>query len=280
MKLINVYPFQKTNPTPPLKTPNKVTKLMDRRDFLKFGMTMPLLPSIALNDALAGVATNRTNKQLIKKNLLITSGKAGVGKTLLTGNIASILSNNGVRVLVVDLSQKDHFTTSFDLEVISNNSDINIVSLNELNEDSNYFRVERHFNNNDIIIYDGSELNNDIGIMKHLSEDVDVLMVSTDDPQSVVGTFKSLKKFIHSNHNFRSVSMIVNKVVDKKEAEAIHSLTNRVCNKYINMNIGFAGIVGKNDELLRAFRNRHVSTEVFAEASWFDPTGALSFLTT
>ena len=176
------------------------------------------------------------------------------------------------------MSQKDHFATSFDSNPFLGGSHVIVECFNEFDRDDELIRIKDSSKEHDIVIYDGNELNSDIEILQHLSEYVSVLLVLSDDPQCIVGTFKSLKKYSLTDINIYSMSMIVNNVENKMEADAVHGIVGRVCKKYINLDIGFAGFVINDQELLQSFRRRSTSTDAFSDASWFDRDSFLSFL--
>jgi len=199
------------------------------------------------------------NKQQ-PKVITITSGKGGVGKSLLTVNLALALHQLGLKVLIIDadfglanidvmlgmparynlshLLNKEHAMSEIvqewheGIQFISGGSGLN--ELLQMNEEQltqiidNLLLLPAPI---DMILCDTGAGVNDT-VLRMAAASTETILVTTPEPTAILDAY-ALLKTLNQQKNMPTVRLIMNKVTSQKEAEnAINSFL-RITKKYL-----------------------------------------------
>lgn len=79
----------------------------------------------------------------------------------------------------------------------------------------------------------------------------DVLVVITPEPAAMADAY-ALIKLLHQNKKVSRFSIVANKVLGEKEAKDIYTRMDKVCGKFLNVSLSFAGYVPLDPKLRQA----------------------------
>ncbi len=227
--------------------------------------------------------------------LTISSGKGGVGKSVLAANISAALAKQGVKVLLWDANRKFPnchlmlgveppirlsdvhsgnvpvykavFQVSENLYLLADNPATDISEVNEEVDIIDVFRDLILDTNFDIIIIDTPAGISDT-LLHTASFSEEVAIVITDEPTSLLdgyGLIKYLTNYIDKSR----MSLFVNNIIDFEDGKEISTKLNMATEKFLGFDMKVKGIFPYN----RAVRKSIVQQELFINS---DPESDIS----
>ena len=217
------------------------------------------------------------------KTIAITSGKGGVGKTNIAVNFGLALANQGKRVLIFDadlgLANVDilfGYSCQHTLaDVIENRKQLTEILVDApdgvkiLPASSGVLRLERLSmsqlasladamerlsNRFDVLLIDtGAGMTDSVLFFSSIADEV--LLVTTPEPTAITDGY-ALLKILANEYDVKSLVLLVNEVLDNKEAHTVHKKLAAVSEKNLGTKIKFGTGVMKDTWLEKAVRER------------------------
>lgn len=236
---------------------------------------------------------------LLKENVLptsgckiiaVTSGKGGTGKSFLASNLAAELSNEGSKVLLLDLdlnfanlnvmfnasSKKTiyhYLTYNQSLEdiifkysqnlhlVLGESGKIDHPKLNE--ERANLLIEELRILSGkyDIIVLDTAS-GADQGTIQLLLKSDEIILVTTPEPTSVMDAYV-IFKLLKSNGSQVIKNVVINKCFKTDDAEEAFGNLEKATNHFLKTEINYLGELSFSEEIIKSIQaqNPIVNTE-------------------
>lgn len=219
------------------------------------------------------VSEQASNKTSSKAHvLLFTSGKRRVGKTFITANVASAMTDKGTRVCILDADKGStniaaHFDLNpeFTLEHVLNGekslADITLKTIEgiavipgagEIGDHSTCserrtsrfsLAVSELQTKYDFILIDsGSGITLSDKILRLVDSAPCTFLVITTEPPSLSDTFSLLKQ-LNTQHRNRRLRAVVNQAPDYTTAIETYRRFASTVEKYLNLNIEYGGFV-------------------------------------
>lgn len=225
--------------------------------------------------------------------LAVTSGKGGVGKTLVTVNMAINLARQGKKVLVMDadlglanidvvlgLTPKytvqdvmDGRLTLDDVAIEGPEGIVILPAATGVSELSNLDESQKlalmdhidHWNANfDVVLVDtGAGISPNV--LYFILAVEEVLVVVTPDPTSITDAY-ALIKVMFSNHRISQFNILVNQAKEKTEALDVFKTLHRVADRFLNVGLNFMGFIPDDPHLVRAVRQQQAVTTLYPNA--------------
>ncbi|NVL89378.1 MAG: MinD/ParA family protein [Desulfobacterales bacterium] len=226
--------------------------------------------------------------------IAVTSGKGGVGKTNIVGNLAISLSRLGKRVLILDgdlglanidiifglnpvYNIKHVINGEKDLAdiIVKGPEEICIIpagsgvhelvhltdgqKLNLLNE---FDTLNENF---DILLIDtGAGISSNIIYFNIAAQER--IVVATCEPSSITDAY-ALMKVMFTQHGTKSFKLLVNMVNDAEEARSVfESLSNAVVRFLKDISLEYVGFIPKDDNFQRAVRQQRAVLQRYPES--------------
>ena len=223
-------------------------------------------------------------------SMAITSGKGGVGKTLVTVNLAIQYALKGLKVLLIDadlslanldvvLGLKPEHTIQDVLEgrmtldqvAIPGPMGITILpaasgvaDLSDLTEEQKNLLMDHidHWDADfDVVLVDtGAGISPNVRFFVLAVERI--MVVATPDPASVTDAY-ALMKVMFNSHRVSHFDLVVNQVKNDAEAKEVYRTLSRVAEKYLNIGLNYAGFIPSDVMLSQAVRQRTTVSEMF-----------------
>ncbi len=217
------------------------------------------------------------------KIVTVTSGKGGVGKSSLALNIGIALNRLGRRALIIDtdfgFSNIDVMLgvrTQYDLtDVIAGHKEIEeiietglegvqfiaggsgVYELTKLGPSQLMGIVEKVLSLEsvcDTIIFDtGAGINDNTLRLIHAGDDT--ILVTTPEPTSVVDAY-ALLKIVNEQGVHPNVSLVLNKVEDKREASSVIDGLIRIVEKNTQIKVKKLGVITRDPNMLSAVKKQ------------------------
>ena len=215
------------------------------------------------------------------KVIAITSGKGGVGKSNISANLSIILSQQGKRVALFDadlgLANIDVIlgvTPSYNLtHVVSGGKNLNEVlvegpaglkviaggsgvhelaqlSLEQIDKlTSNLSLLEEEM---DLILVDtGAGLSK--SVLNFVLAADEIIVVTMPEPTAIADAYGVIKAIFYHNQEAK-VNLLINRVINQKEAEKVAERIIQVCNQFIGKEINCLGYVLEDSKITQAVR--------------------------
>lgn len=226
------------------------------------------------------VASPETKKA---KVIAVTSGKGGVGKSNISANLSIILSQQGKRVALFDadlgLANIDVIlgvTPNYNLtHVVSGGKNIKEVlvegpaglkviaggsgvhelaqlSLEQIDKlTSNLSILEEEM---DLILVDtGAGLSK--SVLNFVLAADEIIVVTMPEPTAIADAYGVIKAIFYHNQQAK-VNLLINRVINQKEAEKVAGRIMQVCNQFIGKEINWLGYVLEDSKITQAVRNQ------------------------
>lgn len=211
--------------------------------------------------------------------IAISSGKGGVGKTLISINLAMIIGNTGKRVLIIDgdfglsnvhimlgltpeknLSDFINGKASIDEIVFKINNNVSFISSgNGIQELVNLSskdiieildRIHEYAENNfDIIIFDTPPGIHNETLIITSSSDIPIV-ISTPEPTAVADAY-ALVKVLNTSMMLKDFYVLINKCSSKEEGLKIFNSINTVSQRFLDINLKYLGYITYNKNIIR-----------------------------
>ena len=228
-----------------------------------------------------------------KQVITISSGKGGVGKSILTANIGAILARSGLRVLLVDgdfgLANLDillgvHADTSLE-QVLQGEASVQdtVIGIEQnlwllpassgLSEARNWdpsakTKLARLFDNfpweMDVVLVDSGAGIQENVISLH-SPSFHSVVVLTPEPTSLTdayGMIKTLRRKAGVNH----VGIIVNQVTDAREGRVTFQKLKDVAARFIDVEFEYLGHCQRDEKITQSVMKRKILLDLDARA--------------
>ena len=217
------------------------------------------------------------------KVIAISSGKGGVGKTNVSVNLGTQLSQLGRQVMLFDadlglanidvqlgLTPKYNLSHVIDgkctleevlvegpagMKIVPAASGIQrmaelsraehvglIRGFSELNHDLDYLLVDTAAGISD-------------GVVSFARAAREVLVVVCDEPSSITDAY-ALIKVLNVDYEVQRFHLVANRVRSPREGEELFLKLSRVCNKFLDATVDFAGAIPEDDLLRRAVQRQ------------------------
>ncbi|WP_041641290.1 MinD/ParA family protein [Magnetococcus marinus] len=232
-------------------------------------------------------------RRKVPYTLAVTSGKGGVGKTLVSVNLAVRFAQRGLKVLIIDadlgLANIDvvlGVTPKYNMaDVLSGNQSLDdvvvqgpegiyilpaasgVAELSDLSEEQRASLMDHLDNWNadiDVVIVDtGAGISPNVRYFILSVEKI--LVVATPDPSSITDAY-ALMKVMYKNHRLNNFDLVVNQVTGLKEAKRVYKAISDVSSRFLNIGLQFAGYIPKDDLLQQAVREQQLVSLAYPEA--------------
>ncbi len=229
------------------------------------------------------------------KVIALTSGKGGVGKTNLVGNMAAVLQNSGKRVVIVDadvgLANIDiifNIHSKYDIShvvsgekklseiMIETEHGIKIVPggsgfshLTQLAEGEKLnllSEFETLQNQADIIFVDtGAGISSNVLYFNAAADEC--IVVATKEPTSITDAY-ALMKVLSNDYKVKYFKLIVNMVKSEDDAKIVYSSLSGALDKFLkDVVLEYVGYVRSDNELQKAVLKRKLVTDIEKNAA-------------
>jgi flagellar biosynthesis protein FlhG len=214
------------------------------------------------------------------KIITVTSGKGGVGKSNIVVNLSIALQKMGKKVMIFDadigMGNDDvlmGFLPKYNIfDIIFNNKEIEDViitgpygvkllpggsGLNKIDELTNrqrdkFLQKLGAIRDLDYIIMDtGAGINRSVLAFVACCEDL--IILTTPEPTSLTDAYSLLKAVNHFKLKTEA-KVIINRVLDEKEAELTFGKFNNAVSTFLKMKLEFIGSIAEDKKLVQAVR--------------------------
>ncbi len=253
------------------------------------------LRQIARTDALARRnATMASPTKTFPKVIAVTSGKGGVGKTNIVGNLAVAMSRKGKRVVIIDadvgLANIDivfnlrpeynirHVVSSeksLDQVMIKTHHGIGIIpggsgfaDLTQLNEGEKLTLLsefETLADKADIIFVDtGAGISSNVLYFNAASDEC--MVVATTEPTSITDAY-ALMKVMSQKYGAQNFKLLVNMADSEKDAKRVYASLSNALDKFLkNVVLEYTGYIPFDRQLQRAVQKRGLLLDEFPDS--------------
>jgi len=253
------------------------------------------LRQIARTDALARRKMQVTSQtKQFPKVIAVTSGKGGVGKTNIVGNLAVALTKMGKRVVIIDadvgLANIDivfnlrpeysirHVVSSeksLDQVMVKTHHGIGIIpggsgfaDLTQLNEGEKLTLLsefETLADKADIIFVDtGAGISSNVLYFNAASDEC--LVVATTEPTSITDAY-ALMKVMSQKYGTRYFKLLVNMADSEKDAKRVYASLSNAMDKFLkNVVLEYTGFIPYDRQVQRAVQKRALVLDEFPDS--------------
>ena len=225
--------------------------------------------------------------------MAVTSGKGGVGKTMLTANLAVLGAKRGKRVLIIDadlglanveivfgVKPKRHVGDLLNPEVAADDVLIEVrpgihilpaasglQQLTHLGEDEKLRLIatldglaERF----DLVLIDsGAGIGDNVLFFVGVAQEI--VLVVTPEPTSLVDAYAAVK-VLSQQVGIKDFGVVVNSVVDEMVARDVFHKLVGLTDRFLNVRIRHLGYVTRDENVHRAVMAQKPITDLFAMA--------------
>jgi flagellar biosynthesis protein FlhG len=252
---------------------------LDQAENLRLRVASGKTPGVASNEPLRVMA--------------VTSGKGGVGKTMLTANLAVLAAKRGKRVLVIDadlglanveivfgVKPKRHMGDLLSPDVspedvlIEVRPGIHILpaasgiqQLTQLGEEEKIRLIsaldglaERF----DLVLIDsGAGIGDNVLFFVGVAQEI--VLVVTPEPTSLVDAYAAVK-VLSQQMGLKDFGVVVNSVVDEIAARDVFQKLGALADRFLSVRIRHLGYVTRDENVHRAVMAQKPITDLFAQA--------------
>jgi len=226
---------------------------------------------------------DRTKKPANARIIAVTSGKGGVGKSSLTGNLAVKLADNNKKVLLVDADMglanldiifgvtprytiehvlaghrcfRDILTPVYrNVDLISGVS--GVFEMTELSQELKNEIIDGIASleeNYDIILIDtGAGISNNV--ISFLNASDDIIVVTTPEPTALADAY-SIMKTLNVFNLKRRVKLVVNRIIDIMEATDVVNRLSNVARQFLKIDLKSLGYIYDDIEMTKSIRRQ------------------------
>lgn len=230
------------------------------------------------------------NQPKVARFIAVTSGKGGVGKSMVTANLAIALSRLKKRVIVIDAdfgTANQHilfdtygrFNLSHVLDskakieecCVRHRSGVLIVSggsgiskLADLSAKQRFVLIDefqklKHAA--DYILFDtGAGISRNVTNVALAADEV--IVVTTPEPTAITDAY-AMVKTISNGDSAKVIKLIMNMANNKLEAEKIASKISAVSRQFLNLYIERVGVVLRDDIVMRSVREKRLLMQAY-----------------
>jgi flagellar biosynthesis protein FlhG len=223
----------------------------------------------------------------------VTSGKGGVGKTMLTANLAVLGAKRGKRVLVIDadlglanveivfgVKPKRHVGDLLNPDVAAEDVLIEVrprihilpaasgvQQLTQLGEEDKLRLIDaldavsERF---DLVLIDsGAGIGDNVLFFVGVAQEV--VLVVTPEPTSLVDAYAAVK-VLSQQMGLKDFGVVVNSVVDEMAARDVFQKLVALADRFLSVRIRHLGYVTRDENVHRAVMAQKPITDLFAQA--------------
>nr|CRH07000.1 putative GTPase involved in the synthesis of flagella, FlhG [Candidatus Magnetococcus massalia] len=236
--------------------------------------------------------SGRVSQRKVPYTMAVTSGKGGVGKTLVSVNLAIKFAEAGLKVLIIDADlglanidvvlglNPEHTMEdvldghkTLDEVVVTGPKGVTILpaasgvaELSDLSEEKRASLLDHIDSWNadfDVVIVDtGAGISPNVRYFILSVEKI--LVVATPDPASITDAY-ALMKVMYMNHRITNFELVVNQANSRKEALQVYKAISDVAEKFLNIGLHYSGFIPRDEVLQRAVREQKPVTIGYPE---------------
>jgi len=225
--------------------------------------------------------------------MAVTSGKGGVGKTMLTANLAILAAKRGKRVLIIDadlglanveivfgVKPKRHLGDLLDPNVavedvlIEARPNIHILPaasglqhLTSLREEEKVRLLSSLDNLSDrfdlVLLDSGAGIGDNVLFFVGIAQEI--ILVVTPEPTSLVDAYAAVKVF-SQQVGVKDFGVVVNQVVDELAARDVYQKLCSLTDRFLSVRIRHLGYITRDENVHRAIMAQKPIADLFAQA--------------
>jgi flagellar biosynthesis protein FlhG len=225
--------------------------------------------------------------------MAVTSGKGGVGKTMLTANLAVLAAKRGKRVLIIDadlglanveivfgVKPKRHMgdllhpEVSVDDVLIEVRPGIHILPaasgiqhLTQLGEEDKLHLIatlDGLADRFDLVLIDsGAGIGDNVLFFVGIAQEI--VLVVTPEPTSLVDAYAAVK-VLSQQMGLKDFGVVVNAVVDEMAARDVFQKLVTLADRFLSVRIRHLGYITRDENVHRAIMAQKPITDLFAQA--------------
>ena len=222
--------------------------------------------------------------------VLFTGGKGGIGKTLLTANVGSVISHKSTRVLLLgadfglanldvvmnlpaEYSIEDVFSQKKDvMDVICKKAEnlyllpasSGFIGVNELSQANKYILMDQF--ENLPIHFDMIFIDCPAGVSKNVQQwakfATEVLLITTPEPTSMADAYATMKILRHTSMVDR-FKLVVNMTSSEEEAIRVFDRLSTVAFDHLSVKVTYMGFLASEQLIKQSIRERSVLVEKY-----------------
>lgn len=272
---------------------NKSTKskreIMERKDTST--KVISLSQKIAYKNAALRLKKNR-NRRSNTRVIAITSGKGGVGKTNIVGNLGFALSQSGKKVLVLDadlglgnidvllglapkynLSHVISGEKSISEIIIKGPGNMNILpassGIQELTKLTKEQRIQilteldLLIDQVDILLID-TAAGISSNVMYFNVSAQEIMVVVTPEPTSITDAY-ALMKVLSLKYSEKHFKLLVNLASSEQDAQEVFRQLNLVADRFLDISIEYGGCVLFDKNITKCIRRQKIVSELYPD---------------
>jgi flagellar biosynthesis protein FlhG len=225
--------------------------------------------------------------------MAVTSGKGGVGKTMLTANLAILAAKRGQRVLIIDadlglanveivfgVKPKRHLgdllnpSVAIEEVLIEARPRISILPaasglqhLTRLQEEEKFRLISSLdvlSDQFDLVLLDsGAGIGDNVLFFVGIAQEI--ILVVTPEPTSLVDAYAAVKVF-SQQVGVKDFGVVVNQVVDELVARDVYQKLCSLTDRFLSVRIRHLGYVTRDENVHRAIMAQKPVTDLFSQA--------------